>query len=152
MTILILFFWFIISNLFINIVVNKASLIKNNINYSLLTNGNNNDIIELLQTNLSDPYEKQVLKNKSDISYNARMNYNVNLLFSDIGPFFYTIVIIILLNLYIIYYLSIRFKKTDFVLFFMVFFSFSCELLLFFQVASKWQFIGDQYIIKLLLT
>ena len=144
--ILVLFFWFVISNLFLNLIISKSSLINSSINKTDVIN--NGDIINNGYYNFTNITE---LHDNAMKDYNDRYYYNVQLLFHDIGPFFYYLIAIIIIIFIYIYTKKIKLTRKDFMLLIMVFFSFSCELLLFFEVVNKWQFIGDEFIIKTLL-
>lgn len=134
---LLLFFWFILSEHFIYILLDKLDLII------FYLKDLEKDIIfdELLNEN------ETLLKTKSIESYNNRYNYNVVLLFTQgVIPY---ILVFILFDLILICRLK-QINKTDFVLLILSIFSFIFEIMFYFILVQNWKFIGDnEFLFKL---
>lgn len=129
---IIAFFWFVLSNQFQTIILDKVSVIiilaKNDpaFNQTLYNFIKNNNITE-----------------KAQQQYENRTNHNLQLMFTDLFPFIYagfvaevSILIYIILN-------KIKLSFPEWILLFFVFGAFITDAIVFFTLIYPWQFIGD---------
>ncbi len=139
-TVLVIFFWFIVSNQFETIILDKVDIVtllaKNNPSiYNYIKDYVNNNNIE-------------DIKNISDTDKQTRDKNNVKLFINHMIWWFAVLGILCLI---VLLYLVIKGKGIttgDIVLILLVSVSFTTEIILFFVLIKPWKFIGDFQLMK----
>lgn len=142
MAILVIFFWFIISNHFEHVLLSKIDIV-------------------VLMAKENEALKKQLIQ-QIDRDYNTtqqialenegvRMYHNFELLKNKIGPFLYSFVSILGLLFSYICIKRVRFDTIDFVLILIEICAYSTEYIFYHVIISGWIFIGDQEMYKILL-
>lgn len=132
---LVLFFWFVISMLFNDVLMNKYNFLLGMLDD--LSMEQKMHIIEVFR-NISDNIRPQSINLK-----NERVNHNIEILQTDILPYIYTLCILqLLITIYMIHN-KITFDIVDKLLTMFVIFEFIPEIIAYFVMIRNWEFIGD---------
>jgi hypothetical protein len=142
-----LFFWYIVSKSVENVVDEKTGL--------LVGLGNNiPQFKKILLDYIVDSERTQFILEKASSDSIKRRSYNLDLMWTWIGPPFITILSFLFLSFMVLLIFHKRFKFTykDFYLLCTVFLAFLTEILFYFTVISRSRILGDMEIVKILLT
>lgn len=140
MTVQILFFYFVATKLFSNLIQSKAVIIKKYNEFDSNTK-------EIFQDFKNSPeYEKlkRITKNQEEL----RTYLNIQLILKKLIPIVMFIFFLILINIIVIRLNNENFVFVDWILLFLVIFAFTTELIYFFFIVQQYYFAGDIELIK----
>ncbi len=140
--ILLLFFWYILSSQFQNIILDKVEII------SLLAQ--NDTTIKKSVQDYIDTVDINQLKISADSDKIKRTDLNNQLFIEKLLGWFVVLGVVMFICFYLLYLHAINKKmsKGDMILIFLLIFSFVTEIVFYFAVVTPWKFIGDYELIN----
>lgn len=141
--VIILFFWFVISKQFDNIIYDKTDII-------ISAARNDENFKAYLKNYLETDYIKNKLPLLAKQQFGNRTEYNVMLLERELLPFVWSLLTMIGLDVIYMAFKRIKFTYIDYFLLLSVILGFITEILFYYIVIREWKFIGDYTLLILL--
>jgi hypothetical protein len=137
-TALLLFFWYIISDQFKIILLDKLDIVKLYIGYN--KDAKEEVIAKINKFNLDPENQKKLIE--------EREKNNIKLFIDKMLWWFIVLITMILLNIVYIVFYKVEFSKPDLMLVIFVLSAFVAEIIFYVVVIKEWKFIGDNEIMK----